>query len=511
MLTLDAKIKTLQELSEILEIEKNEGKTIVHCHGVFDLVHPGHIKHLQAAKQFGDILVVSITPDAYVNKGPGRPVFSELLRLETLASLEVIDYVTLNCEPTAVTAIHAIRPSIYVKGEEYKDHSKDITGKITDEEHAVHSHGGTVKYTGGITFSSSSLLNAHFATTSKPQSVFLQNIKKKYSLDTLLSFFTDFLSMRVLVVGDAILDEYQFVTPLGQSGKGLHMSAELLDCEKYLGGSFAIARHLSGFTSSVSLLTGVGVDQKEREFIESHLEGNISPQYVELDGYSTLTKKRYVLRDGKHLSKLFETYSSNHLLLNPDQIEDVKQHLHEKAALFDSVVIADFGNGFFSPSMSSTISALPTHTSINTQINSGNRGFNAITKYKRADFVSLNEPELRLALHDTHTSLNTLARKLIETMNVRILAVTRGVHGVRLFSIDGSIIDVPALSSDVVDRVGAGDSFLSIASLAAAKGLPLDIIGFFGALAAALDIQIIGNKDPVSRTSLIKYMTRLLK
>ena len=75
-----SKIKTIIELTKLVCLLKKEGKTVAHCHGVFDLLHPGHIRHFEAAKQEGDVLIVTVTQDKYVTKGPGRPVFNEHLR-----------------------------------------------------------------------------------------------------------------------------------------------------------------------------------------------------------------------------------------------------------------------------------------------------------------------------------------------------------------------------------------------------------------------------------------------
>ena len=112
------KIKTLTELAAILERERSAGKSIVNCHGVIDLLHVGHIRHLEAARKLGDVLVVTVTPDRWVNKGPHRPAFTEQLRAEALASLECVDYVALNEWPTAVETIRLLRPDFYVKGKE---------------------------------------------------------------------------------------------------------------------------------------------------------------------------------------------------------------------------------------------------------------------------------------------------------------------------------------------------------------------------------------------------------
>ena len=84
---MNKKIKNLEDLKTVVADLKAKGKKIVHCHGVFDLLHLGHIKHFEEAKTLGDVLVVTITPDEFVNKGPNRPAFTTLLRLEALALL----------------------------------------------------------------------------------------------------------------------------------------------------------------------------------------------------------------------------------------------------------------------------------------------------------------------------------------------------------------------------------------------------------------------------------------
>src|SRR3989338_5433489 len=113
------KIKALDELACIIQQFKEKGKKIVQCHGVFDLLHPGHIRHFEAAKREGDMLIVTLTKDKYVNKGPGRPVFNQRLRAESIAALECVDYVAINDWPTATNAIKKLKPHIYAKGSDY--------------------------------------------------------------------------------------------------------------------------------------------------------------------------------------------------------------------------------------------------------------------------------------------------------------------------------------------------------------------------------------------------------
>jgi len=505
------KVKTFNELEKLLEAGKKKGEKIVHCHGVFDLLHPGHIRHFKEAKKQGTKLVVSITPDRFVNKGPGRPAFNEALRAETLASLNCVDYVVLNDSPDAVSCIKKIKPNIYVKGKEYANHASDVTGKIADEVRAVQDARGTVFYTDDIVFSSSSLLNRYDESTSPELLTFLEKLKEQHTIDDLINKVEAFKDLRVLVVGDAIIDEYQFTEPMGQSGKGLHMVARCGSNERYLGGSLIIANHIAQFSDHVTLLTSLGAQCSHLPLIGDLLDPKIQKEFVTQPKHSTLTKKRYVLQDGNRLSKLFETYSTNDALLSEAETNHVITYLSEHTKDFDLILACDFGNGFTNPLIVDALSALPNFLAVNTQTNSGNRGFNVVTHYRRADLISLNEPELRLSAHDRYSSIEGLAADISEVLQCPNICITQGVDGVFCSSEEESDIRIPALVSNTVDRVGAGDSFFALAAMCAAKKYPMSLAGFFGSIASAINVQIVGNKEPIKKIPFNKFLTRLLK
>jgi rfaE bifunctional protein nucleotidyltransferase chain/domain len=155
------KIKNIEELSQIMQKVKSEGKRVVLCHGCFDLMHPGHIKYFQAAKRMGDVLAVTVTPDRYVDKGPGRPAFNENLRAESIAALECVDYVAINKWPTAEETLRLLRPNIYVKGQEFQN-LEDKTGKIQKEYKVIQEIGAELRFTNEIVFSSTKLLNQYY-------------------------------------------------------------------------------------------------------------------------------------------------------------------------------------------------------------------------------------------------------------------------------------------------------------------------------------------------------------
>lgn len=155
------KILEISELADRIVRHRSEDKTIIHCHGCFDLMHPGHIKYFQAAKMMGDVLVVTISPDRFVDKGPGRPVFNEGIRAESIAALECVDYVAINKWPTAEETLRLIRPNIYVKGQEFEN-MEDKTGKIQKEVEVIKEIGAEIRFTHEIVFSSTELLNQYF-------------------------------------------------------------------------------------------------------------------------------------------------------------------------------------------------------------------------------------------------------------------------------------------------------------------------------------------------------------
>lgn len=504
------KILSLQALAEQAEKLRQAGKRLVLCHGTFDLMHNGHIRYLQRARQEGDVLFVTVTGDAFVNKGPGRPVFNEQLRAESLAALACVDFVAINHAITAVDVLHAVKPDIYAKGSDYRHHADDVTGNIAREQQAVEEHGGQIFYTDEITFSSSNLLNEHFNVFSQDTKEYLQNLRSRFSDKELHSQIASLSSLKVLVVGDAIIDQYHYATPLGQTGKGNIFSVRYDSEEQFAGGSIAVANHIAGFAQHVTLLAGLGQGEDNHEpFIRGKLLANVTPQFFYFEEAPTLTKRRFV---DAELSKMFEVYFFREDPVYGDVEDKICDWINQHAASYDVVVVPDFGNGFITSRMVSALSEKSKFLAVNTQLNSGNRGFHVIHRYPRADFVSLNEPELRLAAHNRHDPIEQLSQQIGTRINVKQLAVTRGTRGVLMFDRENNQFHkVPALSTRVVDRIGAGDAFLSLAGLCVAKGLDAEVAAFVGSVAAAMDVQIVCNREPVNPVDLSKYVSTLLK
>lgn len=509
MPTTHTKILSLEELASKAKELRQQGKRIVLCHGTFDLLHIGHIRHLQNARKDGDVLITTVTGDSYVNKGPGRPVFPEHLRSENLAALSCVDYVGINPSITATNVISLIKPHAYVKGKEYKNDKDDLTGNISLERDAVEQHGGELIFTEDITFSSSNLLNENFGIFSSETKSFLKSIQTQYTDKDLIQMLKNLGNLKVLVVGDAIIDEYYYTTLMGQAGKGSHQSVKYESKEQFAGGALAVANHLAGFVENITLITGLGKGDNHEDFIRSKLKENIIPQFYYFEDAPTIVKRRFV--DGD-LNKLFEVYDYNEEPTLEDEGRGICSWLESNAKSFDIVVTPDFGNGFISQNMIPALCNNSRFLAVNTQINSGNRGYHVINRYPRADFISLNGPELRLATHNRYDPLEGLAENLAKNIGAQYLAVTLGSKGALLLDRKKNTAHkIPVLSTQVLDRVGAGDSFLSLASLCLGGGLPSDIGLFVGSAAAALDVQIVCNREPITPVNLFKYITTLLK
>jgi rfaE bifunctional protein nucleotidyltransferase chain/domain len=509
MQATDNKTLTLDELYAKAKECRDAGKKVVLCHGAFDLLHAGHIRYLKTACNEGDVLFVTVTADEFVNKGPGRPVFSEDLRVENLGYLNFVDFVAINTAPTAVNLLSEVKPHVYVKGPDYKQMEDDITGNIYAEKKAVEAHGGKLVFTDEITFSSTSLLNEHFGVFPPETKTYLQNFKQNHSSEEIISMIQGFEGLNVLVVGDAIVDEYHYVDQLGQSSKGANLAVKFNSKEQFAGGSLAVANHLAGFAKNITVVAGLGNQKSHEEFIRSKLQKNITFKPFYFRDAPTIVKRRYV--DGD-LVKLFEVYYYNDQPSAEFIDPEVCSWLEKNTEQFDLVIVPDFGNGFITTNMIQKLCDKARFLAINTQINSGNRGYHSINRYPRADFVSLNGPELRIATHNRHDSFEDLARTLLKKIGAKHFAVTLGSDGALLLDQRPEITHkTPILSTNVLDRVGAGDTFLSLAGLCLGGGLPSNIALFVGSAAAALDVQMVCNREPITPVNLYKYINTLLK
>ncbi|MCU7495321.1 MAG: adenylyltransferase/cytidyltransferase family protein [Ignavibacteria bacterium] len=505
---MKSKILSIQELAQVLK-ELKKTKKIVHCHGVFDLLHIGHIKHFEKAKKYGDILVVSITPDRYVNKGPSRPAFNEKLRSEAIAALEAVDYVCINEWPTGVEIIGLLRPDFYVKGADYIRKENDLTGKITEEEEAVNSVGGKLVFTETVSFSSSKLINTYFSSYSDEANGFIGKLKQKYSISGICGYFEEIKSVKALVIGEAIIDEYVYCEALGKSSKEPIIAVKQVSSERFAGGILSLANNVSNFADNAELVTFAGDQDNMDEYIRKSLNPGIRANILKKSNSPTIVKKRYL--ESYLLQKLFEVYEINEKELSEEDNDRFYSILEEKLETSDIVIVADYGHGMINDRIVRLLSKKAKFLSVNTQSNAGNRGFNTISKYYRADFLCLSYPELLLETRNRMTSIHDMITYVSEKLNCGRMIITRGYYGSICYDKDSGFYEVPSFTNKVIDRVGAGDALFSISSLCAYKNMPMELTGFIGNVVGAEAVLTLGHQKNIETTPLIKHIETILK
>ncbi len=509
MEAIDKKIRPLNEVSPYLEDLKAQGKKIVMCHGVFDLLHLGHIRYLNSAKRHGDVLVVTTTSDQHVKRGPGRPVFNQHLRAEALANLAMTDVVVIVDYPTAVEAIEQIRPHFYVKGPDYKNRAPDPSSRLKDEEAAIRAVGGEIIYTDDEVFSSSQLINNYFSTLPEPTAAFLKEIATRYSIEDIKDYFDKIKALKILVVGDAIIDQYHYTQPLGKSAKENIVVNKYLSEEDFAGGSLATANHIAQISGPIDLLTILGRDDSYESFVLERLNKSIAPYVYMRPNCRTTVKRRFVEKNENR--KLFEIcYLDDHPLSTQEE-ETLLKLLNRDIASYDLVIVNDFGHGMLTKHLRTIISSEARSLALNVQTNSANIGYNIVTNYPQADFVCIDEPEIRLATRDKFSEVPTLVQRLYNSLGPRQIIVTRGSKGSLSYTRTQGFVEAPAFTSFGVDRIGAGDAFFAYTAPCFAVGMPPDLVGLIGNAVGALKLQIVGNREPVKRGDLIKFLTRLLK
>lgn len=490
---------------------KKEGKQIALCHGVFDLVHPGHIIHLQQAKQMADVLVVSITAAEFVRKGPGRPYFNDEMRLKVLEALEYVDYVMLSEDYTVDDIVESVEPDLYIKGEEYAKESEDITGKITAERELVELHGGKIAYTSGQVFSSTKLINT--ALSGLPEDViqYMERFVKKYSMEDIKKYAEKAEKLKVLVVGDIIIDKYTYCSVHGLMSKDMGYSSKLEYSEEYLGGAAAVARHLSSFTENVTLLSMVGNEEEMRLKLFDGLADKMRLKLTYSSKFPTIVKHRYLTRNEKR-EEYRKIFSINNI---PEQMEyeqeardEFYRGLIERIDEFDAVFLCDFGHGLIDEKVGEIIQQRAKYLVLNCQTNSTNYGLNIITKYHRADVFTLDQKELKLAFPMHIANENDALQKLSEHLggNGWLTRGSFGAYGIE----EQKIYDCPAFTLSVKDTIGAGDAFYSLAGLYTAAGASVELGIFMGNIAGALGANIVGNREAVEKVNVLKYAGTLL-
>lgn len=450
---------------------------VVLAHGCFDVLHIGHKRHLEEARSLGDRLVVSITSDELVNKGPGRPIFTATERKEMLLALDCVDDVIVCDGPTAKASIEQIKPAVYVKGIDYENSTNP---HHADDIKAVEALGGRVHITRTAKWSSSRIVNAE--RLDGDAVAYLDRVRGRGWLVDIRRAFDRADALNVLFVGETIIDEYRYVQALAKPSKEFILATvEAREPESFLGGVVAASLHAEWKNTKVCTVA------------------------------QPIKKTRYV--DADFGRKLFEVYSKQRIELSGPEGEAFQIKVIDGVRDADVIVVLDFGHGLIGKA-ERTILERAKFLAVNAQTNAGNHGFNPVSKYWQPHLVCVDEPEMRLATGTQYGPDNQplwmLAQYLSGHIGCRKIIMTRGRNGAIYYDQDASGGAIPVFGTRAVDTMGAGDAFLAVTAPLVAAGLDLEAAAFVGNVAGAIKTDIVGHRRHVGRQEIIQTVEALL-
>ena len=490
LIKIDHLIKILKKLSK--------KKRIILCHGVFDVVHPGHIRHLTYAKSQADIMIVSCTGDKFIDKGIYRPHIPQKMRALNLAAFEMVDYVIIDENKKPLNLLKKIKPDLFAKGFEYT--SKGLPPATQEEKNELDKFGGKLIFTpGDIVYSSSELIN------SSPPNLDLEKLDltmktNSITFQSLIDTIKKIKKLSVHVVGDTIVDTYTKTNFIGGQTKTPTFSVLYDTEESFVGGAAIVALHMRA-AGAVVKFSSVVANDKKGNFIKNELKKyQIKSNFFEEKNRPT-TNKNTIMTSNYKLIKL-DTLSN--APINEDTLTKIiKKVKKEKTHL---TIFSDFRHGIFnSSSIQKLVKAIPKKNLKAGDSQVASRWGN-ITEFKHFDLITPNEREARFSLADQDSTVGKLTGLLFEKTKCKNLVLKLGSRGIicnRSKDIKKEPFSIGVFSEKVIDTVGSGDALLAYSSLSLKISNSIVVAGILGSFAASCACEIEGNK-PIKADLIIK-------
>ena len=488
---------TNKNFAKLKKLRKSK-KTVM-CHGVFDVLHYGHITHFEEAKKRGDLLIVSITDDKFVSKGPDRPIFNSIIRAKSLLSLKVVDFVIISKDFDCINTLKIIRPDYFAKDIEYldKNHNSNIT--FEKEKKYLKKIKSKLIFTKQKNLSSSEIIKLKFNNDNNTQR-YIKSINKKFNFSNIEKTINKIKNLEVCLIGDPIIDKYTFCQTEGISSKSPTLASIFKKKEKYLGGVLAISEMANSLGAKVNLITYGNKSNIQKNF-------NNKINYISINKSKKIPEIERIINTGR-LEKLHQMYHFNNTskkrFILPTFVKKLKPFIKKKII----ILVIDFGFNFFEETFFKFMSK--TKYSVNTHTNSINKNFNHISKYKNSKYFSINLNEYcldrRLNIDGDLIKLKNYIIKKEKHLN---FSITMGKRG-SIFLKNGKIYDCPAFFKNVIDTTGCGDAYFIVTSILNSLNIEPELIPLIGNIYAGLHANIIGNKTFVSNDALLKNLKLLL-
>jgi rfaE bifunctional protein kinase chain/domain/rfaE bifunctional protein nucleotidyltransferase chain/domain len=498
------KIKTIDELRTIVG-PRPRTKKVVQCHGTFDIVHPGHIRHLLYAKTLGDILVVSLTCDAHITKSDYRPFVPQQLRAMNLAALEVVDYVLIDNNPTPLENIALLQPDFFAKGYEYQNGG--IAHKTREEIEVLNSYGGEIIFTpGDVVFSSSKFIETTPPNISSEKLVTLMN-SEGVTFESLKRSLDQVGGIRIHVVGDTIVDSYNYCSLIGSSTTKTPTLSVKLDREvDFAGGAAIVCRHLRAAEAQVRFSTVLGDDALGKFVLAEMAKYGIECNSVTEPIRVTTQKKAFI--------------ANGHRLLKVDQVDNrpIQDRTLERlveslsSSKVDGVVFSDFRHGIFNRSTVPLLAEAIPQGAIRVADSQVASRWGNILDFQGFDLITPNEREARFALGDQDSVVRPLCLQLYQKARCKYLILKMGDKGIMTYRAPShdvrSFFSVDSFATNVVDPIGAGDALLAYATLGLIATGSEVIASVLGTMAAAVACEHEGNQ-PVAPEAVRQKLTTI--
>ena len=460
--------------------------------GVFNVLHPGHIRMLRFARECGDHLTVAVQSN---KTSPQTIHVDEKLRLEGILSNIYVDKAFIT-EESAEELVQKLKPNILVKGREHEN-------RKNSEEILLQEYGGELLFDSGeASFSSLNLLEKEFQTGNESHVKLPYNYMDRHGVDSsqLASYLEKIAELKIAVIGDLIMDEYITCDPLGMSQEDPTIVVTPIDQHLFVGGAGIVAAHAAGLGAHVNLISVTGDDQMHNQAVDMLTKENVNINLINDEHRPTTLKQRYRSK-GKTLLRVSHLHQSDVSQKLQDQlIEQLEKIIDD----IDLLVFSDFNYGCLPDAVvNKMIEMAKKHQIYIVADSQSSSQIGDVSRYKDIDLLTPTEREARIATYDHNSGLVVLAEKLRQKTNAKNILLKLGEEGVLIHA--GSNVDVgsegqfltdriPAMNNSPKDVAGAGDSMLITSAMILCVGGSIWDATLLGSVAAGLQVGRLGNK-----------------
>lgn len=505
-----AKILSLEEMARVSREAQARGNRRVLCHGKFEVMHPGHTRHLEWASRQGEILFVTLAEDS----AEWKSSVAVDARLESVAALSMVDYVAKVPSLDASHSVAVVKPDILVRGVEYRTFRRHFTER---EKAELARYGGQLLFSSGNAgFGNERADDRDPSGRSASQSSLLSLIERQdLKITHLEEALSTFSQLQVAVIGDSIVDEYIFCDALGMSAEDPVIVVRPRTTERFVGGAAIVAEHAQSLGAKAHFFSVVG-DDAASEFVHGHAEKTGVNYHLFTDKSRPTTVKQRFLASQK---KLLRVSYLEERAISESLADDILNALAKRIAELDLIILSDFSYGVNSPQVREAVCAMAKKHDVKVTADvQCSSQIASIARYKNIDLVTPTEREARMSLLDMDSGLTDIGLRLLDQTGNKDLIIKLGENGLVILNgqwekgvlKDARTEYLTSFADEVRDPMGAGDALLAACSLALAAGADIFEASILGNVAAAVAVLRVGNV-PVTRLQLESRLTGLLE